>query len=390
MNQMTTGASNDFERATEIARDMVTRYGMSDELGPMVYAENEGEVFLGRSVTTHEERVRSDDAEGRQRDPQDHRRAVRRRAQADRGQPRQGRGDGQGAARAARRSTPTRSTTSWRASRRGRRSRRSRAAARRRQARRSVRRRRRGAAGGGRAPNSAAPSPMRRASMTATRRQCPYLAGRGVGAPARLRAPCIRRFPACVAAPSLDLARPRVMGILNVTPDSFSDGGQLRDRASGARARAAHGRPRAPTSSTSAASRRGPARRRWPRTRSSRASCRVTARSCVAAGVVVSVDTMKPAVMRAALAAGAAMVNDVRALQPPGALEAVGGERRRGVPDAHAGRAADDAARAAATPTSSPRSRLSRRARAGVRGRRHRARPHRDRPRLRLRQDAGA
>ena len=52
MNQMTTGASNDFERATEIARNMVTRYGMSDELGPMVYGENEGEIFLGRSVTT--------------------------------------------------------------------------------------------------------------------------------------------------------------------------------------------------------------------------------------------------------------------------------------------------------------------------------------------------
>ena len=51
MNQMTTGASNDFERATAMARDMVTRYGMTTELGPMVYAENEGEVFLGRSVT---------------------------------------------------------------------------------------------------------------------------------------------------------------------------------------------------------------------------------------------------------------------------------------------------------------------------------------------------
>jgi cell division protease FtsH len=51
MNQMTTGASNDFERATHIARDMVTRYGMSEALGTMVYAENEGEVFLGRSVT---------------------------------------------------------------------------------------------------------------------------------------------------------------------------------------------------------------------------------------------------------------------------------------------------------------------------------------------------
>ena len=53
MNQMTTGASNDFERATSMARDMVTRYGMSDALGPMVYGENDGEVFLGRSVTTH-------------------------------------------------------------------------------------------------------------------------------------------------------------------------------------------------------------------------------------------------------------------------------------------------------------------------------------------------
>ena len=51
MDQMTTGASNDFERATAIARDIVTRYGMTSELGPMVYAENEGEVFLGRSVT---------------------------------------------------------------------------------------------------------------------------------------------------------------------------------------------------------------------------------------------------------------------------------------------------------------------------------------------------
>ncbi|NBD20030.1 ATP-dependent zinc metalloprotease FtsH [Aquabacterium fontiphilum] len=51
MNQMTTGASNDFERATAIARDMVTRYGMTEELGPMVYADNEGEVFLGRSIT---------------------------------------------------------------------------------------------------------------------------------------------------------------------------------------------------------------------------------------------------------------------------------------------------------------------------------------------------
>ena len=53
VGSISTGASNDFERATSIARDMVTRYGMSAALGPMVYGENEGEVFLGRSVTTH-------------------------------------------------------------------------------------------------------------------------------------------------------------------------------------------------------------------------------------------------------------------------------------------------------------------------------------------------
>ncbi len=67
MNQMTTGASNDFERATQIARDMVTRYGMSDVLGPMVYAENEGEIFLGRSITKttnmSEETMRKVDSE---------------------------------------------------------------------------------------------------------------------------------------------------------------------------------------------------------------------------------------------------------------------------------------------------------------------------------------
>jgi cell division protease FtsH len=53
LNQQTTGASQDFEHATAFARSMVTRYGMSDALGPMVYGENEGEIFLGRSITTH-------------------------------------------------------------------------------------------------------------------------------------------------------------------------------------------------------------------------------------------------------------------------------------------------------------------------------------------------
>ena len=50
---VTTGASNDIERATQLARNMVTRWGLSDRLGPLAYGEEEGEVFLGRSVTTH-------------------------------------------------------------------------------------------------------------------------------------------------------------------------------------------------------------------------------------------------------------------------------------------------------------------------------------------------
>ena len=50
---VTTGASNDIERATQLSRNMVTRWGLSDRLGPLAYGEEEGEVFLGRSVTTH-------------------------------------------------------------------------------------------------------------------------------------------------------------------------------------------------------------------------------------------------------------------------------------------------------------------------------------------------
>ncbi|MFC5570638.1 ATP-dependent zinc metalloprotease FtsH [Lysobacter yangpyeongensis] len=52
-DKVTTGASNDIERATKMARNMVTKWGLSDELGPIAYGEEEDEVFLGRSVTQH-------------------------------------------------------------------------------------------------------------------------------------------------------------------------------------------------------------------------------------------------------------------------------------------------------------------------------------------------
>ena len=53
VDKVTTGASNDIERATEIARKMVTQWGLSEKMGPLLYAEDENEVFLGRQVTQH-------------------------------------------------------------------------------------------------------------------------------------------------------------------------------------------------------------------------------------------------------------------------------------------------------------------------------------------------
>lgn len=59
---VTTGASNDIQRATEIARNMVTKWGLSEKLGPLLYSEDEGEVFLGRSAASQSKTVSSDTA----------------------------------------------------------------------------------------------------------------------------------------------------------------------------------------------------------------------------------------------------------------------------------------------------------------------------------------
>ncbi len=76
---VTTGASNDIERATEIARNMVTKWGLSEKLGPLAYSEEEGEVFLGRAVTQHkamsDETARAIDEEIRQIVERNYRRA---------------------------------------------------------------------------------------------------------------------------------------------------------------------------------------------------------------------------------------------------------------------------------------------------------------------------
>ena len=116
----------------------------------------------------------------------------------------------------------------------------------------------------------------------------------------------------------LDLSRPRVMGILNVTPDSFADGGRHFDHARAldhARRMLADG---ADLIDVGGESTRPGAMGIGARTEMQRVLPLVEA--LAAEGVLVSVDTSKPAVMRAAAAAGAGLINDVRALQARGAL----------------------------------------------------------------------
>jgi dihydropteroate synthase len=119
----------------------------------------------------------------------------------------------------------------------------------------------------------------------------------------------------------LDLARPRIMGILNVTPNSFSDGGRYFNAARAlehARRMIDDG---ADLVDIGGESTRPGAQPVDEAEELARVIPLVTA--LVAEGVPVSVDTRKPAVMRAALAAGASMINDVCGLTAPGAIEAV-------------------------------------------------------------------
>jgi dihydropteroate synthase len=119
----------------------------------------------------------------------------------------------------------------------------------------------------------------------------------------------------------LDLREPQVMGIVNVTPDSFSDGGQLADAdAAIAHARRLRDEGAAIVDVGGESTRPGAAA--VPED-VELARVLPVVEAVARDGAIVSVDTMKPGVMRAAIDAGASMVNDVRALQAPGAIEAV-------------------------------------------------------------------
>ena len=121
------------------------------------------------------------------------------------------------------------------------------------------------------------------------------------------------RAPLQLGERTVRLDQPQVMGIVNATPDSFSDGGQFADAAAAAEAGARHGGARARRSSTSAANRPARAQDRSGKATRSSASCRSSGSSRLG-GAAVSADTRKADVMTAALEAGARMINDVSAL----------------------------------------------------------------------------
>jgi dihydropteroate synthase len=128
---------------------------------------------------------------------------------------------------------------------------------------------------------------------------------------------------------TIDLTRPRVMGIVNVTPDSFSDGGQFADE----RDAIAHC-DQLVSEGADLLDIGGESTRPGARTPSADeelARVLPVLRHALTLGVPVSVDTSQPAVMRAVLDAGADIVNDVRALQRPGAIDAVAAHPSAGV-----------------------------------------------------------
>ncbi len=127
----------------------------------------------------------------------------------------------------------------------------------------------------------------------------------------------------------LDLRQPLVMGIVNVTPDSFSDGGRFLDhRAAIAHAQALIAEGAAIVDIGGESTRPGA---RQPELDEELARVLPVVAAAVTMGVPVSVDTSRPEVMAAALDAGADIVNDVRALQRPGAIDVLAAHANAGV-----------------------------------------------------------
>ena len=304
MNQMTTGAGDDFKKATEMARRMVTEWGMSDALGPMVYGENEGEVFLGRSVTTHknvsETTMQKVDAEIRRIIDQQYG-LSRRLIEENRDKV----------------ETMAKALLEWE----------------------TLDSDQIADIMEGRSPRPPRPDRARRRSR---RRAAPHGTGRrtlgrtgylisSIQRTGRADCPAVclptMRELACGRF-RLPLSRPLVMGIVNVTPDSFSDGGRFASVEAAVRAGTAadrrgrgHRRHRRRVDAAGGCPGAG-SRRNWS------GCCRCSKRSRTARFRSRSTPTNRRS-WRAALAAGASMVNDVKALREPGALEVLGARMPR-------------------------------------------------------------
>ena len=308
--EITTGASNDLEKVTETAKQMVMRFGMSERLGPRVFGHDRSQPFLGREFTSEpdysDEIAREIDDEIRRIVETAHQTAkdllTERREELDRiskilleretidaeqfgplldGKPRT-------------RSSPT------------------------------TRSRSAGRAGAepeahARARADTAPGPVRRRRRLRAARMCCRHP--------RTRSRRWRNIgPECrpPSTPRERVREARLMGVVNVTPDSFCDGGLYLDP----EAAIAHGRELAREGAEIldvGGSRRGPARRRLAR--GGDAAGRAGDRGAGRRRPPISIDTSKAAVAAAALDAGATIVNDVTALRGDPGMAALCAER---------------------------------------------------------------
>jgi hypothetical protein len=310
VGQMSTGASNDFSRATKLARSMVTRFGMSESMGVMVYEDSENEGFFGGATKTISEATQQKvDAEIRSHP----RHAVRAGAPPARREPRQGRNDDQGPARVG--------NHRCRADQRHHGRPRAEAAEVGQLTKRTPPRRQRL---GWRGTERHGTGLIVHASMN--ERIAGFQKRHPVGCSFIFSLSCspisiMRQYLQCGRF-GFDLAkRPLVMGILNVTPDSFSDGGRYQSlEFAFERAELMIKRGR----------RHHRHRRRVDPSRSPACPCEEELRRVMPAvyalrelGVALSIDTCKPEVMREAIIAGADMINDINGFRAPGAIEAV-------------------------------------------------------------------
>ena len=326
LGQMTTGAGNDIERATELARKMVCEWGMSEKLGPMTFGKKEEEIFLGRDFT---QRVDYSETTAVQIDAEV-RRIVWRRTSA----------------RSCSSAGTSRCSTRW-----------------------------------PRRCSSARPSTAPRSTRSSAQLREPERWPPGRGGRHGLR-PALPPGRSGVPVAPHPLRRPRarpvavVVGVLNATPDSFSDGGRPPRPRRAAAAAAAHGGGGRRRCSTSAPSRPGPGAAPVPRRRGARAgSCRCCARSARRSGCRSPSTPRKAAVARAALDAGADLVNDVTAGRVDPAMLALCAAADVPIVLMHMqGTPATMQRGPAYTDVVAEVARLPRRARAPRPGRRHRAR----------------